>query len=147
MGMVFDLVSREGATVAEQVVLFMLAYVGIAIEVIALSLTYRELATHYTGIEQPASGEMPTGFNDAALDAFNELPGDARSRKWAVWGKVAVGLLLAYLLLGTLLSYVSDCDSEVIRSAESALPNRSTVIRFRAWLLETSRSPGAQIAA
>ncbi len=119
MSTVFDLVSREGATVVEQVVLFMLAYVGIAIEVIALSLTYRELATHYAGIEQPASRETPTASNDAALDAFNELPRDARSGKWAVWGKVAVGLLLAYLLMGTLLSYVSDCDSEVISSAES----------------------------
>ena len=46
MELLFDLVAREGATVVEQGVLFILVYITIAIEVIALSLTYRELESN-----------------------------------------------------------------------------------------------------
>lgn len=119
MDMVLDLVSREGATVVEQVALFILAYVGIAIEVVALSLTYRELAAHYATTTQPASGEIPPPPTDATLNAFHELPQDARSRKPSAWVTVVAGLLVAYLLLGGLLAYTSDCSSQELSNAAS----------------------------
>lgn len=118
MDTVLDLVSREGATVVEQVVLFIMACVVIAIEVVALSLTYRDLAAHYAGDAQPASEILPSP-SKTAQDSFHELPKDAMSRKFGVGVKIAGGLLLAYLLIGTLLSHAVDCHSELISRAVS----------------------------
>jgi hypothetical protein len=119
MDMVFDLVSREGATVVEQVALFMLACVVIAIEVVALSLTYRDLAANYATAAQAVSGEIQSLPSEAALDSFHDLPQVAMSRKLGVGVKIGGVLLLAYLLIGTLLSHAVDCHSELISSAAS----------------------------
>ncbi|HEU0186943.1 MAG TPA: hypothetical protein VFR06_03525 [Gallionellaceae bacterium] len=119
IGMLFWLVVREEATVLEQVVLSILAYVGLAIEVVALSFTYKELAKHYATNVQPVSGETRPSLAEFTLDAFHDLPRDARSRKFDVGVKVAMGLVTGYLFIGFLLSHVVDCRSELISSSTS----------------------------
>lgn len=119
ISMVFWFVVRAEATVLEQVVLAILAYVGLAIEVVALSFTYKELAQHYPTNAQPVSGETSPSLAELTLDAFHDLPQDARSRKFDVGVKVALGLVAGYLFIGLLLSHVVDCRSELISSATS----------------------------
>lgn len=108
---VFDLVVREEASAVEQAVWFILAYVVIAIELAALSLTYRELVMR--DAEAADEGNVPTGI--AAVD----VPEGAVSRNRMVWILVAVGLFLAYLLLGAWPSHTSDCNNTALGSASS----------------------------
>jgi hypothetical protein len=118
-GMVLWFVWREEATLVEQVVLSILAYVGLAIEIVALSFTYKELAKHFATAAQPVSGEYMSSLTVASLDAFHDLPQDGNSRKIDVGMKVVLGFVLIYLLIGTLISQFTDCSSELIAGATS----------------------------
>lgn len=119
ISMVLWFVWREEATLMEQVVLSILAYVGLAIEVVALSFTYKELVKHYSISELPVSGEIMPLLTDASQDAFHDMPQNDKSRKFDVGVKVAVGMVLFYMLIGSLISQVADCSSELITGAIS----------------------------
>jgi hypothetical protein len=88
IGMVIGAAWREDATVLEQVVLSILAYVGLAIEIIALSFTYKELAKQYAPSEQL----MPQ-------DSFHDLALGGKGHKLDVAVKTAVGFVICYCSL------------------------------------------------
>ena len=125
--MVFGLLWREDATIPEQVLLSILAYVGLSIGIVALSFTYKELAKHYTTDQQLISGEIVS-----PRDSFHDLALDGEGQKLFVAVKVAVGLAMAYLFVGSLDSYFVDCNSELISKAAS--PGGS----YKAELLNTT---------
>jgi hypothetical protein len=97
---------REEATVLEEVVLSILTFVGLAIEIIALSFTYKELAKQYAHAE-------------ASQDSFYELAQDGKGQKLYVAVKVAAVLVIGYLLIGSLGLLFIDCSSELVSSATS----------------------------
>lgn len=122
-GMVIWFMWREEASVVEQVVLSIVAYIGLSIEIIALSFTYKELAKQYAPEEQLISSEIKSTFTKSSLDAFHELAQDGKSQKYYIAVKVAAGFAICYLLLGSLIPYFADCESELISNAYS--PGRS----------------------
>lgn len=119
IGMAIGLVWREEATVLEQVVLSILTYIGLAIEIIALSFTYKELAKRYAHNEQCLSGEMRPMLAEASPDSFHDLAPESKVDKLYVAVKVTVGFVMCYLLIGTLAAYFVDCRSELISRAIS----------------------------
>ena len=119
IAMVIWLMWREEATVPEQVVLSILTYVGLSIEILALSFTYKEMAKQYAPDEQFTAGEINPTLSKASLDSFHELAQDARSKKVFVAVNVVVGLAICYLLMGSLMSHFVDCNSEVVSRATS----------------------------
>jgi len=117
--MVFWFLLREDATVLEQVVLSIIGFIGLAIEIIALSFTYKEFAKQYTAGEQSISGELKPALTEAALDAFHEIAQDGRGYKLYVAGKVIMGLAICYLFIGSLMPHFVDCENEMVSSATS----------------------------
>lgn len=119
MGMAISFMWREEATVLEQVALSILTYVGLSIEIVALSFTYKELAKHYEANEQFTSGETKPTLSYAAQDSFHDLARDGKGDKSYLAVKVALGFVLCYLLIGALGSHFVDCNSELIGRAAS----------------------------
>lgn len=110
---------RKEATVAEEVVLSILAFVWLAIEIVALSFTYKELAKQYAPAEQSGSGKMEPTQAQASPDPFYELAQDGKGQKSYVAVVVAVFLVVGYLFIGSLSLLFVDCSSELVSSATS----------------------------
>lgn len=118
-GMAFWFMLREDATVLERVVLSIIGFIGLSIEIFALSFTYKELAKQYTAGQQSIPGELKPALTEASLDAFHELVQDGKAYKFYLAGKVIMGLAICYLLIGSLMSHFVDCESELVSSATS----------------------------
>jgi hypothetical protein len=118
-GMAFRFMWREEATVLEQVVLSILAYIGLSIEIIALSFTYKELAKQYAAGGQPISGELKPTPTGASPDSFHELAQGGKGDKLYLAVKVITGFSIVYLFIGTFASYFVDCQSELVSQATS----------------------------
>lgn len=114
-----DLLWREEATLLEQVALSIVTFVGLAIEIIALSFAYKELARHYAANVPSLSGGMVPMSADVSRVSFHELARDGESPKLFVAMSVLAALGAGYLLIGSLGSQFADCSSEVISSASS----------------------------
>lgn len=110
---------REEATVLEQVVLSIATFVLLSIEIIALSFTYKELAKHYAIHEQSLSGEIMSAPADVSRVSFHDLASGGKGRKVEVAVSVIVGLVLAFILIGTLDFQLADCSNVVLGSATS----------------------------
>ena len=117
--MVFWFMWREEATVAEQVVLSIVGFVGLSIEIIALSFTYKELAKQYAAGEQSILDEQKPAFTTASFDSFHELAQDGRGRKLYVAVKVISAFAICYLLIGSVMSRFVDCESALVSRAIS----------------------------
>lgn len=104
---------REEATVLEETILSMLAFIGLAVEIIALSFVYKELAKRYeAGATDPLHSDVPE-------ESFHELPKDGRGRAFEGVVTVTVALVIGYLIIGSLSSFMVDCTSQQISSAIS----------------------------
>jgi hypothetical protein len=121
--MSIGLVWREEATVLEETILSVFTFIGLAIEIIALSFVYKELAKQYV------SGDTDPLHTEVQKDSFHDLPGDGKGRGLDAAVKVTVVFVIGYLLIGSFASSMVDCSSERIGSAVS--PNGA----YRAELL------------
>jgi hypothetical protein len=110
---------RENASILEQVVLSILGYIGLAIEIIALSFTYKALANHYATRGQSPAAETLSSSVVGSQDSFHDLAQDGRGRKLDAAVRVVVGLAVVYLFIGSLGSYFVDCTDEVVSRASS----------------------------
>lgn len=119
IALAISLMWRDEASVLEQVALSIITYVGLAIEVVALSFTYKELAKHYAGNALPMPDGVGEFHTDAARGAFDDPVHDGKGGKLYFAVKVAVGLAVGYLLIGTLGTYFADCTGELISGATS----------------------------
>jgi hypothetical protein len=117
-GMAIGFVWREEATVLEQVALSIITYLGIAVEIIALSFTYKELAKHYEPVGQTTSDETPP-LAVSPQDSFHELGKDDQGGKVYAALKVAMVFVIGILLIGPLTTIVADCTGELISTATS----------------------------
>jgi hypothetical protein len=117
--MLIGFVWREDATVWEEVVLSILTFVGLAIEIIALSFTYKELAKQYVHSGQSESGEIKPTLAECSRDSFYELAQDGKGQKLFIAVKVAVVFMIGYLFIGSLGLLFIDCSSELVSSATS----------------------------
>ena len=115
----FWFVWREEATVLEQVVLSILTYIGLSIEIIALSFAYKELEKHYVPDRQVIAGEIKSALADASSGSFHELAPESTSSKTFIMVKVVVSLAIGYVIIGSLASHYIDCESERISRALS----------------------------
>lgn len=107
------LVWREEATVLEETILSIFTFIGLAIEIIALSFVYKELAKQY------GSGDTDPLRAEVQKDSFHDLPGDGKGRGFDVAVTVAVVFVIGYLFIGSLASFMVDCSSERISYAVS----------------------------
>ena len=104
---------REEATVLEETILSIFTFIGLAIEIIALSFVYKELAKQY------GSGDADPLRAEVQKDSFHDLPKDGKGRGFDVAATVTVVLVVGYLLIGSLASFMVDCRSERIGYAVS----------------------------
>jgi hypothetical protein len=118
-GMAIESMSREEATVLELVALSILTYIGLAVEIIALSFTYKELAKHYEPVGQTISDETPPMLADAPQDSFHELGKDEQGGKAFAVLMAALVFVIGILLIGPLTTFVADCTGELISTATS----------------------------
>lgn len=107
------LVWREAATVLEETILSIFTFIGLAIEIIALSFVYKELAKQYVSCDtDPLRAEVQK-------DSFHDLPRDGKGRGFDVAVTVVVVFVIGYLFIGSLASFMVDCSSERISYAVS----------------------------
>ena len=127
IGMAIWFMWREEASILEQVVLTILGFIGLSIEIIALSFTYKDLAKQYASSEQFITSGINSTLTEASLDSFHELALDGKNQKLYTALKFVTGLGLCYLFLGSLtphlVGYFANCESELISNAIS--PGRS----------------------
>jgi len=107
------LVWREEASVVEETILSLFTFIGLAIEIIALSFVYKELAKQY------GSGDTDQLRAEVQQDSFHDLPKDGQGRGFDVAVKVAVVFVIGYLFIGSLAWFMVDCSSERIGYAVS----------------------------
>jgi hypothetical protein len=110
---------RENASLLEQVVLSILGFIGLTIEIIALSFTYKALANHFATSGQSPAAEMLSSPAVGSQDSFHDLAQDDRGRKLEAVARVVAGLVVVYLIIGSFGSYFVDCTSEEVRRASS----------------------------
>lgn len=107
------LVWREAATVLEETILSIFTFIGLAIEIIALSFVYKELAKQY------GSGDTDPLRAEVQKDSFHDLPKDGKGRGFDVAVTVVVAFVIGYLLIASLAATMVDCSSERIGYAVS----------------------------
>jgi hypothetical protein len=119
IGMAISFMWREEATVLEQVILSTLAYIGLSVEIIALSLTYKDLAKHYASGDQILSSEINSLRTANPLDSFHGEAQDKNPPKYSTSQKIIATIVICYLFITALLSHFIDCEDEVIQTAVS----------------------------
>jgi len=105
-GIVLEAIAREEATVLEQVVLAIFGFLGLAVEIIALSYVYKDIAKHYVGDSSQVDAETRTSSTVSSTEKFHSLEQSGSDNKLYVVAKVGLIIAIGYLLVGSLISYL-----------------------------------------